>query len=99
MPSGPPGTYDLKFTCPLARWRELAPNHLTYAIEDLEPCAVISDGDKEEKAFSWAYHVKCVVHGRIFSSRKGTRAACLENASSWLASINCPGHIPFASAE
>lgn len=30
MPGGPPGTYDLKFTCPLDRWRELAPNHLAY---------------------------------------------------------------------
>jgi len=95
MPDSPaPRSYDLKFTCPLARWRELAPNHLTYAIEDLEPCAVISDGDKDKKAFAWGYHVQCVVHGSIYSSRKDTRAACLQEASMWLQRvINCPGHV------
>jgi len=93
MPNGSPGTYDLKFTCPLARWRELAPNHLTYAVEDLEPCVVISNGDKDKVAFAWGYHARCVVHGRIYRARKDTRAACLQEASVWLQKvINCPGH-------
>jgi hypothetical protein len=98
MPNDPPGSYDLKFTCPFARWRELAPNHLTYGIEGMEPCAVVF-GDTGEKPFAWSYHVKCAVHCRIFNSRKGTRAACLQEASFLLQeSINCPGH-PAASAH
>jgi hypothetical protein len=93
MPNDPPSTYDLEVTCPLARWRELAPNHLAYGIEGLEPCAVISDGDKDKTAFAWNYHVQCFVHGRLYSSRKDTRAACLEEASIWLEKvIHCPGH-------
>lgn len=92
MANDPSTSYDLKFTCPLARWRELASNHLSYGIEDLKPCAVISDGDG--KALPWIYHVKCAVHGRIFSSRKATRAACFQEVSFWLESdaIHCPGH-------
>src|SRR3978361_1714093 len=93
MPNNPPGAFDLKFTCPFARWRELVPDHVAYGIEGMEPCAVISNGDKSGKPYAWAYHVKCPVHGRIFNSRKDTRAACLHEASSWLESVNCPGHI------
>jgi hypothetical protein len=94
MPDDPPRSYDLKFTCPFARWRELAPNHLTYGMEGVEPCAILSDEGRGEKSLAWSYHVKCAVHGRIFSSRKDTRAACLQEASLWLQEdINCPGHI------
>jgi hypothetical protein len=95
MPNDPARYYDRKFTCPFARWHELAPNHLTYGMEGMEPCAAVtSDGDKGEKPFAWSYHVKCPIHGRIFSSRKDTRAACLQEAFFWLQEdINCPGHI------
>jgi hypothetical protein len=44
MPNSPPESYNLKFSRPLARWRELAPNHLAYAIEGL---------DKDKTAFAW----------------------------------------------
>jgi hypothetical protein len=67
---------------------------VTYALEGLEPCAVVADSDEDERPFSWTYHAKCAVHGRIFHARlKDTRAACLQDVSSWLESINCPGHI------
>jgi hypothetical protein len=92
MSNGEPASYDLRITCPLARWRELPNNQVIYGIDDFKPCAVIT-GEDHGKPFAWGFQLTCAVHSCTFISRKDTRSACLEDVSSLLKGINCPGHI------
>ena len=80
--------YDLRTTCPLARWNELSHDHLEYAVAGLAPCVVIFDA-----AHAWLYRVKCAVANREFSSRCDTLDDCVKQASYGLRRVNCPGHI------
>jgi hypothetical protein len=83
--------YDLKTTCPLARWTESGRDQLQYGIPGLKPCALISDGDG--KPYSWMYTVTCAVANRGFSSRHGSRAECVKETSDWLNHLHCPGEV------
>jgi hypothetical protein len=91
MRSNEPLSYDFKTTCPSARWSEKRHDYLEYAIEGLQPCAIISNGDGE--SFSWVCEVTCAIAQRQVRSRRGRQEDCINEAAYWLRQVNCPGHI------
>ena len=86
-----PLPYDLKTTCPLARWSEERYNYLEYSIEGLKPYAVISGGRGE--SYSWEYRVTCAIAHRQVRSRQSNREDCIHEVAYWLRKVNCPGHL------